>query len=57
MKLFLSTHQQGHFASEHIEAWERVGKVLKPFEDGLHTTLMQNVFIVSRELNNDFESL
>ena len=43
--------------SEHIEAWERVGKVLKPFEDGLHTTLMQYVFIVSRKLNNDLESL
>ena len=51
--LHTSTRRDGF---EHIEAWERVGKFLKPFEDGLHTTLMKNMFNVSRELNNDLES-
>ena len=42
---------------EHMDAWERVGKVLAPFENGLLMTLMQDTFNVTKELKNDLESL
>ena len=42
---------------EHMDAWERFGKVLTPFENGLLMTLMQDTFNVTRELKNDLESL
>ena len=41
---------------EHMDAWERVGKVLAPFENGMLITLMQDTFNVTRELKNDLES-
>ena len=42
---------------EHMDAWERVGKVLAPFENELLMTLMQDTFNVTKELKNDLESL
>ena len=52
-----STRCVAALSRERMDAWERVGKVLDSFENGLLMTLMQDTFNVTKELKNDLESL